>query len=319
MCMHLLDQQLAAGLKGDFKKGWRIAKQLPKDCPRSMFNKGWYMLRRGHLLEGHKLMDAGRGINVFGNRHIGSTAPLWRGERNCTVLLNIEGGLGDQINAVRWAKVIQEMDNRVIVSCTDHLIPLFQTVEGIDYIVAHEDALTVDHDHWFPSMSIAVVLELEWADIDGGLYIPGKGTGDKIGLRWSGNPEFEHQQHRTFDAELLFNSVKGHGEFISLQRDEGAELRPDWVREVPVNTWLETVEALGDCKLVITSDTSIAHLSGAMGIETWMITPILPYFMWALPGKKTPYYDSLTLFRQTKYGRWSNVFARIEKELAALQ
>jgi len=67
--------------------------------------------------------------------------------------------------------------------------------------------------------------------------------------------------------------------------------------------------------LVITSCTSIAHLAGAMGVETWVIVPILPYYLWALPTNTTPHYDSVTLFRQEKYGCWEAPFMKIKSEL----
>ena len=77
--MQLIDKQLQAGLQGDFKTGWEIAQILEKQNPiepRAAFNRGWYYLRQGKLLEGHRLLDFGRGIDVFGNRHIGSPKPI---------------------------------------------------------------------------------------------------------------------------------------------------------------------------------------------------------------------------------------------------
>ena len=97
----LIDLQLAAGIQGDFKKGWELAQQIEKetpDCPRAAFNRGWYLLHQGKLLEGHKLLDYGRQVDVFGSGHIGTTQPIWNGEEG-TVLLNLEGGLGDQIKS----------------------------------------------------------------------------------------------------------------------------------------------------------------------------------------------------------------------------
>jgi len=194
---------------------------------------------------------------------------------------------------------------------------LFVNLEGVSAVVTHEACLGVYHDYWVPSMSIAVVLGLEYKNLKGKSYIPISFLGNeegKIGLRWSGNPTFEHEQHRIFPSELMFDAVKGL-DCISLQRDEGKELRPDWVAEVPLDTWEDTVNAISSCRLVITSCTSIAHLSGAMGIPTWIVVPILSYYLWALPGEKTPYYDSVTLFRQTVYGDWRAPFEGIATRL----
>ena len=123
----------------------------------------------------------------------------------------------------------------------------------------------------------------------------------RIGLCWKGNPKFEHEQHRIFPHNLFFDSVKNiDAEFISLQKGKGEDERPEWVEKVSLDTWEDTSKAIASCDLVITSCTSVAHLAGAMGTKTWIIIPILPYYLWALPGEKTSYYDSVTLFRQEK-------------------
>ena len=138
----------------------------------------------------------------------------------------------------------------------------------------------------------------------------------RIGLCWKGNPKFEHEQHRIFPHNLFFDSVKNiDAEFISLQKGKGEDERPEWVEKVSLDTWEDTSKAIASCDLVITSCTSVAHLAGAMGTKTWIIIPILPYYLWALPGEKTSYYDSVTLFRQEKYGKWEEPFEKIKERL----
>ena len=73
--------------------------------------------------------------------------------------------------------------------------------------------------------------------------------------------------------------------------------------------------AIASCDLVITSCTSIAHLSGAMGIPTWIIPPVLPYYLWAYPINKTVWYNSVKLFRQKMYGSWNEPFNEIKLAL----
>ncbi len=316
---HLLDQQLAAGIRGDFKKGWEIAQLLPDDDPRANFNRGWYLLQQGDLQEGHRLLDQGRFLNVFGNRHIGTDKPIWDGQAQGTILLNLEGGLGDQVHGVRWAKDIEALgNNKVVVSCSFELAPLFVDVEGVSAVVSHEAALGVYHDFWLPSMSAVVALGYEYEDLGGEAYISkpwpmAEGAG-KIGLRWSGNPQFEHEQHRKFPTELLFGAVEGQ-DCISLQRDDGADLKPDWVEDVPLDNWMDTARAISSCDLVISSCTSVAHLSAAMGVPTWIMIPILPYYLWAMPGEKSAYYDGVTLFRQEKFQDWAAPFQKIRTRL----
>ena len=112
----------------------------------------------------------------------------------------------------------------------------------------------------------------------------------------------------------MFDAVKGYN-CVSLQRDKDAELKPEWIEQAPLDDWQTTRKSISQCELVITSCTSIAHLSAAMGIKTWIVVPVLSYYLWALPGEVTPYYDSLTLFRQEKYGDWYAPFKSIKEKL----
>ena len=313
-----IDLQLAAGIRGDFKKGWELAQQMEKETPnshRAAFNRGWYLLRQGKLLAGHKLLDVGRSLDVFGNRHIGTSKPVWNGEEG-TVLLNMEGGLGDQIKSYRWAFDLQDRGNRVVISCSPELAPMFAEKFPV---VQHDAALGTYHDYWLPSMSAVVPFGYEYEDLKGRPYI--ERTADpiagRIGVRWSGNPEFEHEQHRFFPADLMFNAVKGY-DCISLQRDKDAELKPGWMKQAPLDDWQTTRKSISECELVISSCTSVAHLSAAMGVETWIVIPVLSYYLWALPGDVTPYYDSVTLFRQQKYGSWEEPFMKIKENLKCM-
>jgi hypothetical protein len=173
-------------------------------------------------------------------------------------------------------------------------------------------------------MSTVMPLELEYSDIDGSAYInkpeviPHQGL--RIGLRWQGSPAFEHEQYRIFPPNLMFDAVKGlEAEFISLQRDAGAEYCPDWAKSVPLSTWEETRTAIASLDILITSCTSVAHLAGAMGIPTWIITPILPYYLWAKDGDTTPWYDSVRLFRQEEFSDWSGAFYKLNLKLSEMR
>jgi hypothetical protein len=320
---HELDIMLAQGLMGNFDQAKQIGEKLALTEPKNhrvAFNRGWYAMRDGHLLDGQKLLDRGRIEQVYGNGKPQVPTPMWDGEQNGTILLNLEGGLGDQIHGARFAKDIAEKGNTVIAACSGPLASVIKQIEGVTAVVQHEAVFGVVHDYWVPSMSAIVPLGYQYSHLDGSAYIPkpkvSKSENFRIGLRWQGNPQFEHEQHRLFPNQLLFNAVKGHDvEYISLQRDEGAEHRPDWVQEVPLDAWEDTQKAIASCDLVITSCTSVAHLSAAMGVPTWIIVPILPYYLWAKPGDTTEWYDSVRLFRQETYGEWTAPFMKIKQQL----
>ena len=321
--IHDLDMQLAAGLMGDFKEGLRLANKIEQEEPwnnRAAFNRGWYKMYEGKLLEGEKLLFRGRLEKVFGNEPPRSPMPMWDGKSKGTVLLNLEGGLGDQIHGVRYARDIAKIAGEVIVACSGSLATLFRDIEGVVAVCQTDATYGIVHDFWAPSMSTIQLLGHEYKDISGKPYInrppvePHKGL--RIGLRWQGNPQFEHEQHRLFPAAKLFDALGDvDAEFISLQRDEGSQYKPYWVKDVPLGHWEETRMALASCDLVITSCTSVAHLSGSLGIPTWIVVPVLPYYLWAPPGNTTVWYDSVKLYRQEVFGDWSAPFDQIKNDL----
>ena len=321
--IHDLDMQLAAGLMGNFKEGLRLANKIEQEEPwnnRAAFNRGWYRMYEGKLLEGEELLFRGRLEKVFGNEPPRSPMPMWDGKSKGTVLLNLEGGLGDQIHGVRYARDIAKIAGEVIVACSGSLATLFRDIEGVVAVCQNDATYGIVHDFWAPSMSTIQILGYEYKDISGKPYINkpsvGPHKGLRIGLRWQGNPQFEHEQHRLFPAAKLFDALGDvDAEFISLQRDEGSQYKPYWVKEVPLGHWEETRMALASCDLVITSCTSVAHLSGSMGIPTWIVVPVLPYYLWAPPGNTTVWYDSVKLYRQEIFGEWSAPFDQIKIDL----
>jgi hypothetical protein len=169
-------------------------------------------------------------------------------------------------------------------------------------------------------MSAVVPLGFELEDLTGEAYITKpksiKGFRKRIGLRWQGQIAFEAEHKKKFPYQLMFDALEGvDAEFISLQRDEGADACPPWVKQVPLDTWEDTRQATASCDLVISSCTSVSHLAAAMGIETWTVIPIMAYFLYAQEGEKSPYYDTMKLFRQEVHDSWEAPFNKIKERL----
>lgn len=240
------------------------------------------------------------------------------------VLLYLEGGLGDEIHQMRYVRDIVDRGCKVIVVCDESLACIFKDVDGVSSVVGRAAIGGVYHDYYVMGFTVILQLGFGVSDIRGSAYIskPNVIKSNKfvIGLRWQGGSVDEDPHNKNFPWDLMFSVVekfrkRGDIEFISLQRDYGEEVRPSWVKRVGLSNWEETRRAVARCDLVISTCTSISHLSAAMGIETWVIIPILPYLVYAIPGETTIYYDSVRLFRQQEFGVWTHPFDNIKKEL----
>lgn len=319
-----LDLQLSASMVGNFEDGRRIADKLAIERPddsRAAFNRGWYELRDGKIQQGYRLMHQGRRVGVFGDKAPDTPQPIWSGQVG-TVLLRLEGGLGDQIHQARYTANLVERGCKVVLSASGSLCALLKDISGVSAVVQHGAEYGVYHDYWLPAMSAPVPLGLELSDIVGTPYVPRPKVSHKgltIGLRWSGNKQFEKEHHKLFPPAPFFDAVKRDGvRFISLQRDADLDAKPDWVETVPVDSWQDTQRAVASCDVVISSCTSVSHLSAAMGVPTWVVIPVMAYYLYALPGPKTPYYDSIRLFRQSVFGHWGHPMEELRNAVAEL-
>ena len=342
-----LTEQLECSLHGDFEQGWKLVQELEKErpgCNRCAFNRGWYVLRLGQLNRGMELISRGRFEHVFGSPHIGTPKPIYDGRKllnNEFVVLHLEGGLGDEMIGVRFAKEIVKLGGRCVLSCHPSLMSLFSRVEGVTAIVNSKAASLTYHEFWVPAMSAEYAMGYEYDTLPNKPYIRAdekyvtkfkeiiNTNKFKIGIRYVGNPMFEHEQHRLFPEELMFNLFTGLEDKIqvySLQKDLADKKKlPNNIIDLEphLKTWEDTAGAIENLDLVISSCTSIAHLSAAMGKMTFIVVPILSYYVWAYQlekdlisqGEFTSYYKSVRLFRQTEYGTWNEPFENVKKGL----
>lgn len=322
-----IDKAVYLGLVGRTEEAQKLLNEYPdQDHPAVIFNLGWYDMYNGHLSKGMKRLDAGRLVDAFGSPRLPGI--LWKDEplSGKTVLFNCEGGLGDQIVHFRFAKDFLEKGAQVIVACT---FPVAKLFSRHGFITVSNDAQTIGnvyYDYWVPSMSVAHMLGYEYPTLSGKPYLniepkklPAVPKTLKVGLRWAGNPNFDHESFRRFPQELMHDLLSVEGTtFYSLQKDEalvdGLDL-VDLRDQMP--DFYETARLIKDLDLVITSCTSVAHCAAALGVETWIVIPILPYYMWALKGDTSPWYDSVKLYRQTKIGDWSEPFTQVKEDLIA--
>jgi hypothetical protein len=320
--MHPLDQALQYSLHGEFDKAYAILQSLPTDDLRAQYNLGFYKIRNGDLLGGFESLNVGRWIRVFGSPPA-STKPIWKDQplHDRPLLFHSEGGLGDHIINVRFAKYFHDMGAKVIVSTDRSMFPVFRQLEFIHQLVDVNGAAYVDHDYWVPGMAAAYVLGM--TSIDPTPYIPRlhqqPHTKFRIGLRWSGSPEFEHEQHRRFDPTPLFQLAEiNNAEVYSFQRDENTECLPSTITDLQheLHDWYDTQWWLSQMDVVVTSCTSVAHMSAAMGIDTRIIIPCLPYYIWA--NNSIRWYSNATLYQQKIFGDWTYPLNQVVSDVARL-
>lgn len=327
-------------IHGKFDEAWKIAQQIQKEHPddiRALFNRGWFLINQGKFQEGFQHLEYGRALNVYGSERLKTNKPIWNQSdlTGKTVIINLEGGYGDNIISVRFANEIQKRGGTCIVCCDVTLHGLFSRTPGVSKCITWGEVSSTYHDWWIPGFSCSWLFGHTFENLPNDPYIFAndnsvqiwkefiKSENPKIGIRWSGNPQFEHQQFRIFPAEKLINlCYKNENlQFYSLQRDNDLRELPKSIIDLNhfLISWQDTAAAIQNLDLVITSCTSIAHLSAAMGKPTWIITPVLPYHTWAYGADHSPWYPKTTrIFRQKTFGNWSETFDEIQKELQDL-
>jgi ADP-heptose:LPS heptosyltransferase len=336
--MHLIDQQLNLMIRGRFEDAWKLSEQMEKINPEDMrhkFNRGWFLINQGDLQGGFRNLECGRFLNVYGDSKIPTQKPIWNQEdglENKVVIINLEGGFGDQMLYARSAKEVINRGGRCILCCDARLHPMLSRCPGVSECITVRQVPTTRHDYWIPGFSASWIFDYTFDTIPKDPYIFAnpmsiplwkeiiKGDKPKVGIRWSGSPLFEHQQFRIFPPEKLLNLAKYKDQisFYSFQRDTDTRELPEEISDLQhiLISWEDTAAAISNLDLMITSCTSIAHLSAAMGKPTWVIVPMLPYHCWAYGNEHSPWYPETTrVFRQKTFSGWDETFEELENHL----
>lgn len=356
--MHKIDEMLLLSLEGEHEKAWLISEELEKLGPdmipnikgnpdfqtsdiwsRHLFNRGWHLLQKGEFQKGMQLLENGRWLSTYGNPPLYTDKPIFNPEVHSiegkSIIISLEGGYGDEVIFAKFAKNYKELGfSKVYLACAPELVSLFSRIEGVDKVILRNEAHTVDHDYWVPGFSSAWIAGVTYDTLSGKPFLIANSDSVniwkeflktdkkiKVGLRWAGNPKFEHQQFRTFPTEFLFQMQQAFPEiqFYSFQRDANVEKIPEGIVDLQhlLLSWEDTAAAISEMDLMISSCTSVAHVSAALGKETCVIVPILPYHVWTYgaadaPGMKgssdSKWYDSVTLFRQYYKNKWNDTF-----------
>ncbi|HEV3162627.1 MAG TPA: DUF6165 family protein [Isosphaeraceae bacterium] len=268
--------------------------------------------------------------------------PVWNGAplKGQTVLLYTEQGMGDTLQFVRFARLVQERGGRVLLAAPEPLHPLLAGCEGVDKLIAREVEPSAFDVHC-PLMSLPAVLGLghdvlpsavPYLRTDPALVNHWRGEleplrGLKVGIAWQGNPKVLYDRVRSIPLRSFEPLARVEGvQLISLQKGYGSEQLAALEGRFPVfdlaprldeatGPFLDTAAVLASLDLVITCDTVLAHVAGALGVRAWVVLPAVPDWRWYLDRTDSPWYPSLRLFRQTHPGSWAEPFEQMAEAL----
>lgn len=254
-----------------------------------------------------------------------------------TILLYPEQGLGDTLQFCRYVPLVKALGARVVVEAPVELKALFATLDGVDALVARGDPLP-PFDLHCPLLSLPLEFRTNLSSIPAGApYLRadparvahwrarlGAAGRPRIGLVWAGNPLHVNDRNRSISLADLLPILDDRYEWISLQkviRDEDrATLDASAIRFVgdELTDFAETAALVDAMDAVISVDTSVAHLAGALGRPLAVMLPHTPDFRWLLDRDDSPWYPGARLFRQPEGGQWAPVVERIRDALPAL-
>ena len=260
---------------------------------------------------------------------------LWLGDGDLagkTILLYAEQGLGDTIQFARYIPLMARRGARIVLEVQQELVSLLEALSGVAAVRALGEALP-PFDCYCPLLSLGLAFGTELATIPAAVpyVVPPAGTAVprdrqgacRVGLSWSGNPLHLNDRNRSIPLQRLAPLLALPGiEFVALQkelRDGEAEALKQCGRVTVVSQDLTdfaaTAAIMAGLDLVITVDSAVAHLAGALCKNVWILLPFSPDWRWLLERSDSPWYPSARLFRQKAPGDWDGVIADLRQAL----
>ena len=262
--------------------------------------------------------------------------PRWGGEtyEGKTLLVHYEQGLGDTFMFVRYAARVKALGGRVVLEAQPSLVDVVATCPGVDEVIPHGAPLP-PFDLQVPLLSLPALFQTELHSIPAEipyLNVPDQVSNRqrimgllaeskdriRVGLAWAGNPGHIRDSERSLPPSLLAPLV-ALPEVAWYSFQLGAKANPSLPSLVSLSSSLrdfsDTAYALSGMQLVITVDTALAHLAGAMGIPTLLLITYFPDFRWMMGREDTPWYPTMKLYRQPSPGDWSGAIRNLINDL----
>lgn len=275
--------------------------------------------------------------------------PRWLGDESIqgkTILVYADEGFGDAFQFARYLPMMVDRGARIVLAVDEPACSLFSGLPGVvecipKSIVKPRSVLLPAFDMHCPIMSLPLAFKTtldtippplpHWPSVAPELVAAWQNrfhhhvhdkTRTRVALVWSGNPRHKNDHNRSIPLRALSDLLDADASFVSLQKDPRPEdqttLRErsdiiDWT--AGLTNYSETVALLRCLDLVITVDTSVAHLAATLGLPTWILLPYTPDFRWLLGRDDSPWYPTVRLFRQTETRDYGEVLDRVRREL----
>jgi tetratricopeptide (TPR) repeat protein len=269
--------------------------------------------------------------------------PRWLGKEPVdgkTILVQMDEGSGDTIQFVRYVPMLAARGARIILMVADTLCPLLSGLAGVSECVPFSATTLPAFDMYCPitSLPLAFGTKLDTIPTETA-YLPAPaasrlqiwedrlGPHDRlrVGLVWSGNPKHVNDHNRSLPLSALVQLLDLDATFVSLQKDLKPEDKVTLLAQTNIvdltdhlTDFAETAALVSSLDVVITVDTSVAHLAGALGRPTWILLPYWPDYRWLLDRDDSPWYPTARLFRQTEARDYVSVLERVRAELQTL-
>ena len=338
---HLGICRLRQGRVGEAIGLFDRAVELESDYADARLNRGCAHLLQGDLARGWPDYEWRFRVDVRTARDF--PQPRWDGspQPDSTLLVWCEQGLGDVLQFIRYAPIARRHVGRLVVLAPARLIPLLKTCPGIDRLVP-QDEPPGDFDLHAPLASLPAILGSELKNLPSTVpYLSAdpqqvgvwRGRlaelgGFRVGIAWQGTPQYREDHRRSIPLERFSPLAEVEGvTLVSLQKGYGAEQLEaiswrDRVIDLGCMTdahdaaFLDTAAVMENLDLLIVSDSAVAHLAGALARPVWLALPAVPDWRWLMEVESSPWYPTMTLFRQLQTGDWKGVFERIADRLA---
>lgn len=310
---------------------YEAALALNPSYEEAKWHLSWVYLALGDFARGWRFFEARWTVAALGNQRRYPQLPQWLGGESIagkSLLLYAEQGLGDTLQFCRYVPVLQAMGARLSLAVQAPLVPLLTGQwPGVDVAESFSDVSGFDLAT--PLMSLPLALGTRLETIPAGVpYLhlepraESKGGRPRVGLVWSGSAGHKNDKNRSMSVATLAPLFDLPMDWVCLQPDLRANdlawlaAHPEVVLDRPALTdFAETARLIAGLDLVVTVDTAVAHLAGALGKPVWILLPTGADYRWLLDRADSPWYPSARLFRQNARGDWSGVVVSVKQAI----